>query len=170
MGPPESRSISLEEAVGRPLARGIRQLLDQYFHLSKTLADDRLDLVGKRFDGFRQAAEALARTADEANAPKLADAARNIATQALRSKDRPLKDPVEARTAFGRVSRMTVQLLAENGGQTLIGKDVFLFRCGMAKVGYENWLSWSDEKLNPYMGQKMLNCGTRLKSLAEGGE
>jgi len=170
MLPPESRSITLEEAVGRPLAQGIKQLLDQYYHLSKALADDRFDLVETRFDRLRQAAEALARTADEANAPRLAEAARNIAAITSHSKDRPLKDPVEARTAFGRVSRAAVRLLAENGGQTLFGKDVFLFRCGMAKVGYENWLWWSDEKLNPYMGQKMLSCGTRLKSLAEGGE
>jgi len=165
MLPPESSSITLEEAVGRPLAQGIKQLLDQYFHLSKALADDRLDLVEARFDGLREAAEALARTSDGVNAPKLAEAARNIATHASHSKERPLKDPVEARTAFGRISRATVQLLAENGGQTLFGKDVFLFRCGMAKVGYENWLSWSDEKLNPYMGQKMLSCGTKLDVL-----
>ncbi len=165
MLPPESSSISLDRAIGQPLAQGIRKLLEQYFDLSKALADDRLDLVESRFDGLRQAAETLARTADEANASKLAEVARNIVAYASRSKDKPLRDPNAARTAFGRVSRATVRLLAENGGQTLFGKDVFLFRCGMAKVGYENWLWWSGEKLNPYMGQKMPTCGTRLDVL-----
>jgi hypothetical protein len=60
---------------------------------------------------------------------------------------------------------LNLQAPAEHGGQTLFGKDVFLFRCGMAEVGYENWLWWSDEKLNPYMGQKMLDCGTLLDVL-----
>jgi Cu(I)/Ag(I) efflux system membrane fusion protein len=165
MLPAQSTSISLEDAVGLPLAQGIRQMLDQYFDLSKTLADDRFDQVEARFEGLGQAADDLARTADQTDAPKLAKAARRIATQALRSNDRSRTEPVAARTAFGRVSRATVQLLAEHGGQTLFGRDVFLFRCGMAEVGYENWLWWSDEKLNPYMGQKMLDCGTLLEVL-----
>lgn len=163
--PPESQSISLEQAIGEPLAKHLRQLLDQYFALSKALADDQIDSVGSQFDELRQVAEELVRAADSANAPKLAEAARRVAAQAAQSTDKALTDPVKARTAFGRVSRSTIQLLAENGGQTLFGKDVFLFRCGMAKVGYENWLWWSDEKLNPYMGQKMLTCGTKLDVL-----
>ena len=165
MIPPESSSITLEEAIGQPLAEGIRRLLEEYYNLGKALADDRFDLVGARFDALRQAAETLALTADDANVPKLVQAARNIVAHTRPAAQKSLKDPVEARTAFGRVSRETVRLLAENGGQTLFGKDVFLFRCGMAKVGYENWLWWSDEKLNPYMGQKMLSCGTQLKTL-----
>ena len=165
MLPPESQSISLEEAIGEPLARELRQMLDQYFALSKALADDQIGTVNNQFANLRQAAEVLARTADDANAPKLAEAARKVGTQAARSADEPLKDAVEARTAFGRISRSTIQLLAENGGQTLLGKDAFLFRCGMSGVGYENWLWWSDEKLNPYMGKKMLSCGTQLDVL-----
>lgn len=167
MLPPESSQVTLEEAIGQPLARGIRQLLDRYFDLSQTLANDRFDLVGGRFDSLRQAAESLRQTAKTSNALKLAEAARHIAAYSSRSKEKTLKDPVEARTAFGRISRKTVQLLAENGGQTLLGKDVFLFHCGMAKVGYENWLWWSEEKLNPYMGQKMPSCGTKLDVLGD---
>jgi hypothetical protein len=35
----------------------------------------------------------------------------------------------------------------------------------MANVGYERWLWWSPEIHNPYMGQKMLSCGTKLDVL-----
>ncbi|VAX36079.1 Probable Co/Zn/Cd efflux system membrane fusion protein [hydrothermal vent metagenome] len=165
MLPPKSSSVTLEEAIGQPLAQGVRQLLDRYFQLSKALVDDRFDLVENRFDELKQAAEKLAHVADKANARKLAGVARSIATRATRSEKRPLKEALNARTTFGRISRLTVQLLTENGGQTLFGKDVFLFRCGMSKVGYENWLWWSDEKLNPYMGQRMPSCGTKLDVL-----
>ncbi len=163
--PPESQSIDLEQAIGEPLAKHLRQMLDSYFDLSKALADDQIDSAGSLFGELRQTAESLARVAHEENASKLAGTARRIAEQSAQSPDKPLTDAVEARTLFGRVSRLTVQLLAENGGQTLFGKDVFLFRCGMAKVGYENWLWWSDEKLNPYMGQRMPTCGTKLDVL-----
>ncbi len=165
MLPPENASITLEEAIGRPLAKGIRELLDRYFDLSGALADDRLDLAAARFDALRQAADALAGSADTANASQLADVARRVAKHAARSKEKPLKEPADARIAFGRISRATVSLLSENGGQTLFGKDVFLFRCGMANVGYENWLWWSDETFNPYMGRKMPTCGTKLDVL-----
>lgn len=165
MLPPESQSISLEEAIGEPLAKELRQMLNQYFALTKALADDRIETVDEQFAKFQQAAEALARVADDANAPKLAETARRLATHASRPADATLKDAVEARTTFGRISRATIQLLADNGGQTLFGKDAFLFRCGMSGVGYENWLWWSEEKLNPYMGKKMLSCGTQLDVL-----
>lgn len=165
MLPPKSQSISLEEAIGEPLASELRQMLDQYFALSKALADDRIETVDAQFAKLEQAANSVARAADQSNSPKLAEAARRLAAQASRSIDTALNDAVEVRTAFGRISRSTIQLLAENGGHTLFGKDAFLFRCGMSGVGYENWLWWSEEKLNPYMGKKMLSCGTQLDVL-----
>ncbi|MFH1303396.1 MAG: efflux RND transporter periplasmic adaptor subunit, partial [Planctomycetota bacterium] len=84
MLPPESSSITLEEAIGQPLAQGIKKLLDRYYEVSKALADDRFDVVGARFDELHQAATSLARSADNANATKLAEAARNVAVRASR--------------------------------------------------------------------------------------
>ena len=77
---------------------------------------------------------------------------------------RRVDSDIEAEASIS-VSRDLFTLLSENGGQTLFGKDVFAFRCGMAKVGYERWLWWSPEVHNPYMGQKMLDCGNRLDVL-----
>ena len=77
----------------------------------------------------------------------------------------PIKDPRDARTRFGSISHKLSKLLADHGGKTLFGKDLFQFECGMAKVGYERWLWWSPEIHNPYMGQKMLTCGKKLDIL-----
>ena len=163
MLPSLEQSVTLEEAIGKPLAKGIRELLDGYYGLSQALADDDLETARAQFALLAQAAEALGGEAEAAGRTKLAGAALRIADGA-RNEPSP-EDLREARTRFGRISRSLVQLLAENGGQTLFGKNLFLFECGMAKVGYENWLWWSSEKLNPYMGKKMLDCGTQLKAL-----
>ncbi|WP_203329174.1 efflux RND transporter periplasmic adaptor subunit [Candidatus Laterigemmans baculatus] len=165
MLPPEERSATLEEAIGEELAKDIRQLLNRYFHLSQALAGDKLDEAVAAFAALGEAASTLAVQAHENQVPELTVLSERIARQADEIGNQPPADLKEARFHFGRISRQMVQLLAENGGQTLFGEDVFLFRCGMSKVGYENWLWWSEEKLNPYMGQKMLTCGSQLDVL-----
>lgn len=161
---PASRSATLEEAIGEPLAERLRTVLDAYYKLSHTLADDELQAVSGRAESLAQVLSALAGQAEQEQASGLAEEAERLAQFTEDFTGDGLKNLHEARVGFGRISRGLVKLLAENGGQTLLGKDLFLFRCGMAKVGYENWLWWSREKLNPYMGKKMLDCGTQLSA------
>lgn len=165
MLPPKGQSVTLEEAIGEPLAEGVRDVLDKYYALSGALAQDQLEQASARFASLADTADALKSLAVSEKAEPLADAANRLARLARGAEGQPPKDLRDARTNFGRVTRSLVQLLAENGGQTLFGKEVFLYHCGMAKVGYENWLWWSEEKLNPYMGQKMLDCGSQLDVL-----
>lgn len=166
MLPPQSESATLEEAVGAPLAEAIRNTLDAYFGLSGALAEDDLAAVPERAKAIHTTAAALAdEAADTAEKPELAGQAERLAEVARGLASNKPEDLHAARVGFGRISRNLVDLLAENGGQTLLGQDVFVFRCGMAKVGYENWLWWSPEKHNPYMGRRMPKCGTRLSTL-----
>ena len=76
-----------------------------------------------------------------------------------------MEDARDARTRFGRISHELTKLLAAHGGKTLFGQELYQFECGMAKVGYERWLWWCPEIHNPYMGQKMLDCGKKLDVL-----
>lgn len=165
MLPPREHRVTLEEAVGTELAAGIRELLDRYYALSGALAEDQLSAATAAFEAVAEAADSLAQRAEQENASRLAGQASQLADDARDVTAHPPGDLHAARTGFGRVSRSMVRLLAQNGGQTLFGRDLFLFRCGMAKVGYENWLWWSEEKFNPYMGQKMLTCGSKLDVL-----
>lgn len=165
MLPSEEQPSTLEEAIGEEMAGGVRQLLDRYFYLSQSLAEDDLDQAAAAFAALGQAAWGLSQQARQKQATALATMAEQISSHVDQVTARPPEDLKEARVHFGRISRKTIELLAENGGPALFGEDVFLFRCGMAKVGYENWLWWSDEKLNPYMGQKMLDCGSQLDVL-----
>jgi Cu(I)/Ag(I) efflux system membrane fusion protein len=165
MLPPESQRATLEQAVGDAVGGRIRHLLDAYFQLSESLADDKLDEVPQRLSALSLSAEALAETAAETDVAALqADANKFRELVAGLSADPP-KDAVDARTRFGRISHDLTKLLEAHGGITLFGRELYQFECTMANVGYERWLWWSPEVHNPYMGQRMLKCGTKLDAL-----
>jgi Cu(I)/Ag(I) efflux system membrane fusion protein len=165
MLPPKSQRATLEQVVGEPIGSGIRGVLDSYFKLSQSLADDKLDDVSARLAALSKSTKSLAEAASESGDDTLkADTRAFQALVASLSAERP-KDAVDARTRFGRISHELTTLLAAHGGKTLFGHELYQFECGMAKVGYERWLWWSPETHNPYMGQKMLKCGTKLDVL-----
>ena len=165
MLPPESERATLEQAIGEPLASRLRDTLDAYFQLSATLAEDNLQYVDARLDALAEAAQLLSQTAVEAGADDLAAESRKFRELTSALSTAPVQDARDARTRFGKISHRLTQLLEGHGGKTLFGEELYQFECGMAKVGYERWLWWSPEIHNPYMGQKMLTCGTRLDAL-----
>jgi len=165
MLPPESERATLEQVVGEPIAERIRGVLDAYFQLSRSLADDKLGEVPARLAALTRSTKTLAETAAasssdavEADATRFHELVADLAAS-------PPDDAVDARTRFGRISHELTKLLEAHGGKTLFGEDLYQFECGMAEVGYERWLWWSPEIHNPYMGRKMLKCGTKLDVL-----
>ena len=68
----------------------------------------------------------------------------------------PSSDMRSLRRAFGEVSRAAVTLIVAD--ETL-ATDRYVFRCPMAR-GYKKWVQTSAELENPYMGKRMLHCGS----------
>lgn len=165
MLPPESERIELEDLLGEQPAKHLRGLLDTYFALSKDLAADNIDAVPSALEALEQSAQRLATAADQAGADDLNADANEFLSLVSTLTVNPITDPKDARTRFGRISHELTRLLESHGGKTLYGDELYQFECGMAKVGYERWLWWSPEIHNPYMGQKMLSCGTKLDVL-----
>ncbi len=162
--PPVSDHATLEGLLGDAVAKELRALLDAYYQLSETLAEDNLDAIPTRGNELMKAANVLALVARTSSIETLATSAEQLSELAAKLHARP-KDLHQARTLFGRISQTLIQLASDHGGKTLLGSDLFVFECGMSGVGYEKWLWRKPEKLNPYMGQRMLTCGTRLSTL-----
>ena len=115
-------------------------------------------------------------TAD--NAPEAAKAAKTLAERAeAASKDAPQaqrshltsmagdaktlhasSDLNEQRKAFSGISRAAVALLEND--ESLRG-DLHVFQCPMWD-GFNKWVQADKELTNPYMGQKMLACGSAV--------
>jgi len=62
-----------------------------------------------------------------------------------------------ARIAFGDLSRGVV---AATAADVTLQPGRFLFECPMAR-GYQRWVQLEEKMANPYMGLRMLACGTR---------
>ncbi len=162
MLPPVSQRVTLEQLVGPAVANRIRGVLDVYFKLSESLADDKLEEVPSRLKALADETRALTESASEADAGNLKAEARRFHELVVSLCAETPKDAHDARTRFGRISHELTKFLDANGGKILFGTDLYQFECGMAKVGYERWLWWSPEIHNPYMGQRMLLCGKKL--------
>jgi len=63
-----------------------------------------------------------------------------------------------ARIAFGEVSRAYIAHLAANPE---LAKGLIAFRCPMAEA-YQLWVQTSEPMRNPYMGKRMLECGSKV--------
>lgn len=61
------------------------------------------------------------------------------------------------RKAFGEMSKAMISLLHT---QKDLQKGWYVFRCPMAQ-GYPQWIQATETMANPYMGKKMLECGSK---------
>lgn len=165
MLPPEQERVSLAKVVGRPVAERMEEVLDAYYKLSATLADDKIAEVDQRLSQLKKTAMQLQATAAGNGTAALKKDAKKFQKLMADVTATKVKTPKDARTRFGRISHDLTKLLAENGGKTLFGKSLHQFECGMAKVGYERWLWRTPNIHNPYMGKRMLNCGKKLDVL-----
>ena len=68
-------------------------------------------------------------------------------------------DAEAVRTAFGETSRPLVAVLA---AAPSLSKGMYVFECPMAS-GYQKWIQTDSEISNPYMGSRMLTCGSASK-------
>ncbi len=119
----------------------VSETFDAYESLRAALAQDRLDEV-------RDKAITVANAAGETRAPTVAKAAQSIV---------PSENADGMRKAFGDLSREMIVLAKEHPSAK---KGRFVFTCGMAQ-GYPKWIQVSKTMTNPYMGQRMLECGTK---------
>ena len=66
-------------------------------------------------------------------------------------------DLVAARLAFGELSRMYFGVLSKKAE---LAQGLFAFRCPMAE-GYQKRVQVDETMKNPYMGKRMLECGSK---------
>ncbi|HMR10597.1 MAG TPA: FixH family protein, partial [Polyangiaceae bacterium] len=107
----------------------------------------------------KQVAGALDASAKEATGiPKPISAALRRASEAA-SELGKAADPDAAHKPFGELSR---ELVALAGADPRLSEGLHIFKCPMAE-GFQKWFQPSPRLENPYMGQKMPECGVRSK-------
>lgn len=141
----------------QPVARvkSVQEALSAYEALRDALAKDEKKPLQDAANSLERAATAASEELTghtKEQLDEMAQAANDLAAKAD-------GDIEEIRKAFGELSRRVVSLVAENPD---LQKGLHVFECPMAK-GYKKWVQKSDNLENPYMGQKMLECGVETK-------
>ena len=130
-----------------------RASLNYYEGIRTALAADNLDPVAKQAESLANVAKIAAGKA-KGGAKQSLD---GMAKAALELKGK--EDIEEARLAFGELSKHVVGLIAK---EPELQRDHHVFECPMAK-GYKKWVQNKEAMANPYMGKKMLQCGSKTK-------
>lgn len=163
MLPAESTAPDLEHVLGDSAAQQLREVLDAYHGLSDSLAGDDLTLVPAQAGTLARAAEKLHGESGGTKQSGLAAAAIEVSAAARQLADGSPRSLEDARKGYAEISRALISLMDRHGGSALFGRELFLMECPMAdKFGYKRWVGPSEEIHNPYMGQKMLQCGSVL--------
>jgi Cu(I)/Ag(I) efflux system membrane fusion protein len=96
-----------------------------------------------------------------------AEPTKHAATDALTAAAKGLTDAtagvvdlVAVRAAYGELQKVLVGVVAAD---VSLQPGRFLFECPMAK-GYQRWIQVSPQMANPYMGKRMLECGSTLQA------
>lgn len=115
-------------------------------------------LASDKTDGLADAAASVEKAAKEAATKASAELRPHLEAMAKAAADLKAQagDLEGARKAFGELSRPTVALIA---AEPELAKGRHVFECGMAK-GYQKWVQTNQTVENPYMGTKMLACGS----------
>ena len=138
-GKTETTSAATTAAADPAAKTGHAALVLAYDAVREGLAIDDLKVA-------QAAAKALAE-AHKAVAP-VAAAANKLAAMAT------IED---ARMAFGDLSKALLEAMKADAK---LADNVIAYRCPMAE-GYQKWVQLGAPMRNPYMGQKMLECGSK---------
>lgn len=129
----------------------LRAVLTHYEHIRAALASDRGGPIARAATELAVAASRAAANSTGARRSKL----RSLATKSRALSSIGGDDMRALRRAFGRVSEPLVAIVRAS---TRLRRDLHLFYCPMAE-GYGEWIQPTDDIANPYMGQRMLQCG-----------
>ncbi|MGK2859010.1 MAG: efflux RND transporter periplasmic adaptor subunit [Thermoanaerobaculia bacterium] len=131
---------------------GVASMLAEYEVVRGILANDTTAGVADAGEALKKATEETL----EAAPPALIDALGRIAGHA--GEIAKAGDLVAARRAFGELGRDLVPLVAMDQS---LAQSLYLFECPMEQ-GFNRWIQKAPSMENPYKGQSMLTCGSKI--------
>lgn len=130
------------------------EFIQEYIDIKDALVNDNYEQARQAAANFQSALEETDTKLSEAEKTALQENARKIAQA---------NDIDAIRENFSALSRQLYQVEKAND---LTDQTLYFQHCPMAMGGQgANWLSMQEEVQNPYMGQRMPNCGSVQETL-----
>lgn len=150
---PRPKAQTPGESKPADAAATVAATLSAYEDIRAKLAADDIAGATAKADALEKAAAVAAADAPESLRAHLSKTMQTA--EALAST--PTDDADAVRKAFGEVSRSVVALVH---AEPSLQRGAHVFECSMAQ-GYQKWVQRSETIENPYMGRKMLACGSK---------
>ena len=147
---PSVQSATSNDATDTKAAKSA---LGRYESIRASLARDDIGVAlaeAKSLESSARSASAKATGAAKQQWTEVAQAAARLSAL-------PKGDADAVRKAFGDVSERVIAVLKAN---KQLAQGLFVFECPMAQ-GYKKWVQPAPKLENPYMGTKMLECGSK---------
>lgn len=156
---PESSVAPLRaiETTGTEQAQ-VDAMLESYLDARQLLAEDKLEGVSEELAAIGQAAQPLT----DSNDAQVKALAQDLVNDAAVRPD----DLESARETFEGISDAMIELIKIVPPSDAAAETLYVAYCPMAKA---SWLQATEELANPYMGQKMLECGEIKETIATSG-
>jgi hypothetical protein len=132
----------------------VDQITMAYLRLQSNLASDSVDTLPQHLQTLRDAARTLQQQAEAGNIPSLRENATAILTRARFQAD-GLK---HARDKLVGLSGSVIELVRTHPPSHDSTDQLYVAQCPMVEKGV--WLQTSKQITNPYMGSRMLQCGS----------
>lgn len=139
--PPETQTAA-------PGQSQIDALVISYLGLRDALAQDQSEGLRDQFAAVRRAAQTLTHSENAQIRARAETIVEQTSTEPENLK--------QAREMFEDVSAATIEIVAIEPPSDEAAQSLYVAYCPMAEA---RWLQTSQELSNPYMGQKMPNCG-----------
>lgn len=123
-------------------------LVESYLDLRQLLAEDKFDGVAEALTTIAQTAQPLAESGEAQVKPHAETLAESAATTP--------EDIGSARKTFQELSEALIALVKVVPPSDAVAETLYVAYCPMAKA---SWLQATEKLSNPYMGQKMPQCG-----------
>jgi Cu(I)/Ag(I) efflux system membrane fusion protein len=153
--PPRSTLPALpEQEFSPPVRASLATALDAYEEIRSSLAQDTLS--GVAASGQRLATALSAALSGLEGAPL--EVKQRFRAAADEAKDIGKAENLDqGRKRFSDLSESVVSIVAADAS---LSKERHVFECPMVEAGFNKWLQKGDRLENPYMGKKMLSCGS----------
>jgi hypothetical protein len=154
--PPEQQTQEERKKLAEDFSQKAREetykLLDSYEEARKLFVSDNIVGLEQHCDTIIKIAKQAEFAAPDNLKPKY-----TIVADKAKALKKSKQDDLEgARQDFGYLSKAIIEILKE---EPSLQTEVYLFECPMAQ-DYKYWIQKSKSINNPYMGQKMLECGS----------
>ena len=159
----ESSGSSASDTTGHRHTGHLNILIDDYLNIKNALADDRFGVAKKHLEDFQ--AEALQNQEMNNHSEHSAMHGQHHAAMVKAIERASATDNIDSfRQAFADISE---NLLKAIRNQDYKEQDLYLQYCPMANNNEgAQWISKDEDASNPYLGQKMKDCGETKQQIS----